>query len=151
MPTQKIKTFLWYDTQAEEAARFYVSLFPDSRINRLVPGPGGTTMLVDFTLAGVDYAALNGGPMYQFSEAISLAVDCDDQAEIDWLWNALSDGGSDQQCGWLKDRYGLSWQIVPAILPKLLFDPARGGAVMQALMQMKKLDIQKLQAAYDGR
>lgn len=151
MPTQKIRTFLWFDTQAEEAARFYVSLFPDSRINRLVPGPGGTTLVVDFTLAGVDYVALNGGPQFQFTEAISLTVDCADQGEIDALWEKLSAGGSKSQCGWLKDQYGLWWQIVPSILPKLISDPARGGAVMQAMMPMTKLDIQKLQDAYDGR
>ena len=151
MPRQKITTFLWFDTQAEEAARFYVSLFRDSGIDRVVPGPTGAAMTVDFHLAGIPFIALNGGPHFKFTEAISLSVDCADQAEVDELWEKLSEGGSEGRCGWLKDRYGLSWQIVPSILPKLLSDPARAGGVMQALMQMNKLDIQKLQDAYDGR
>ena len=150
MAKQKITTFLWFDHSAEEAANFYVSLFPDSKVNHLVPGPGGGVQLVKFRLAGIDYIALNGGPIYKFSEAISLSVDCADQAEIDRLWEQLSEGGSNCQCGWLKDKYGLSWQIVPSILPQLMSDPTRAGAVMQALLQMTKLDIQKLQDAFDG-
>ncbi len=149
MPRQKVTTFLWFDTQAEEAARFYVSLFTDSRVTRVTPGPTGAAFVVEFELAGIQYIALNGGPMFKFNEAISLSVDCADQAEIDALWQKLSEGGSDFRCGWLKDKYGLSWQIVPSALPKLMADPS--GRVMQALMQMTKLDIQKLQDAFDGR
>lgn len=151
MPHQKVTPFLWFDTQAEEAARFYCSLFKDSQVHRVVPGPTGAAMLVEFELAGVNYIALNGGPQFQLTEAFSLSVTCADQAEIDELWEKLSAGGATSQCGWLKDRYGLSWQIVPAVLPKLMSDHARAGQVMQALLQMTKLDIQKLQAAYDGK
>ena len=151
MPRQKVTPFLWYDNNAEEAARFYVSLFKNSRINRVVPGPTGTAMLVEFTLDGTEYLAMNGGPHNKLTEAISLSVDCADQAEVDDLWEKLSEGGSKIQCGWLKDKFGLSWQIIPSILPKLMADPQRCGAVMQALVQMTKLDIEKLQAAYDGR
>lgn len=150
MPRQKITTFLWFDTQAEEAANFYVSLFKDSRVTRVTPGPNGTAFVVEFELAGVPYIALNGGPMFKFTEAISLSVDCADQVEVDELWEKLtSNGGSPSQCGWLKDKYGLSWQIVPSVLPKLMADPS--GRVMQAMLQMTKLDIQKLQDAFDGR
>ncbi len=150
MASQKIKTFLWYDNQAEEAAKFYVSLFKNSKVNHVVPGPNGIAMVVGFELAGTEYIAFNGGPQFKFTEAISLTVDCADQAEIDELWEKLSAGGQKVQCGWLKDKYGLSWQIVPSVLPSLMADPARAGHVMQALMQMTKLDIAKLQAAYDG-
>lgn len=151
MARQKITTFLWFDTQAKEAAQFYVSIFKNSKINKVTPGPGGTPMVVEFELAGIPYIALNGGPHFHFTEAISLSVDCVDQQEVDELWEKLATGGSNGQCGWLKDKYGLSWQIVPSVLPKLMSDPARSGRVMQALMQMTKLDIQKLQDAYDGR
>ena len=151
MARQKITTFLWYDTQAEEAARFYVSLFQDSKITSVMPDPTGAPFVVEFQLAGVPYIALNGGPHFKFNEAISLSVDCEDQVEVDRLWEKLCEGGTPSQCGWLKDKYGLSWQIVPAVLPKLIADPLRGGAVMQALMKMTKLDSQKLQDAYDGR
>lgn len=150
MPRQKITTFLWFDDQAEEAARFYASVFKDSGIDRVMPGPGGKPMTVEFHLAGVPFIALNGGPHFKFTEAISLSVDCADQAEVDDLWEKLSAGGAPSRCGWLKDRYGLSWQIVPSVLPKLLADPACAGSVMQALMGMDKLDIQKLQDAFDG-
>ena len=156
MTIQKIKTFLWYDNQAEEAVNLYTSIFPDSQILNVVrngeggPGPAGSALTVAFQLAGVQFVALNGGPHFHFTEAISLTVDCASQEELDRYWNKLiEDGGSESQCGWLKDKYGLSWQIVPANLPKLLSDPKRSGRVMQALMQMKKLDIQKLQAAFD--
>lgn len=151
MARQKITTFLWFDTQAEEAAKFYVSIFKNSKINNVVPGPAGTAMVVEFELAGIPYIALNGGPHFKFTEAISLSVDCGDQQEVDELWEKLAVGGSNGQCGWLKDKFGLSWQIVPSVLPKLMSDPSRSGRVMQALMQMTKLDIQKLQDAYDGR
>lgn len=152
MRRQKITTFLWYDNNAVEAVNFYVSLFKDSRINKLVPGRGGSVMVVDFTLAGVDYIALNGGPHYKLTEAVSLSVDCVDQAEIDELWDKLSEGGSKSQCGWLKDRFGLSWQILPSILGKLMSDPdpARSGRVMGALMQMSKIEIAALEAAREG-
>ena len=148
MTRQKITTFLWFDSQAEEAANFYVSLFKDSRITHVTPGPIGAALVVEFELAGIKYIALNGGPMFKFTEAISLSVDCTDQAEVDELWEKLSQGGSKSQCGWLKDKYGLSWQIVPSILPKLMADPS--GRVMQALMQMTKIDIAFLQRAHDG-
>ena len=156
MTIQKIKTFLWYENQAEEAADLYTSIFPDSQILNVVrngeggPGPAGSALTVAFQLAGIQFVALNGGPHFHFTEAISLTVDCASQEELDRYWNKLiEDGGSESQCGWLKDKFGLSWQIVPAILPKLLSDPKRSGRVMQVLMQMKKLDIQKLQDAFD--
>lgn len=151
MSDQKVTPFLWFDTQAEEAANFYVSLFPDSGVDRVVPGPTGAALVVEFRLAGVRYLALNGGPTYKLTAAFSLAVNCEDQAEIDRLWDALSAGGSPSCGGWLTDRFGLSWQLVPAILPRLISDPHRGGAVMQALMQMSKIEIARLQAAFDGR
>ena len=153
MPRQKVTPFLWFDNQAEEAAKFYVSLFKDSEINRVVPGPGGTAMIVEFQLARVAYIALNGGPHYQLTEAFSLSVDCESQAEVDELWEKLSEGGSKGQCAWLKDKYGLSWQIVPSLLPKLMSDPdpVKAGRVMQAMMQMTKIDMAALQRAYDGQ
>ena len=149
MPRQKITPCLWYDTQAEEAANFYVSLFKNSKIVKVTPGPTGSALIVEFALAGLSYLALNGGPHFQLTEAISLSVDCESQAEVDELWDKLTaDGGTPSRCGWLKDRYGLSWQIVPSVLPKLMSDPTRAPQVMKALMQMGKLDIQKLQDAY---
>jgi predicted 3-demethylubiquinone-9 3-methyltransferase (glyoxalase superfamily) len=151
MLRQKITTFLWFNDQAEEAARFYASIFPNSSIDRVAPGPGGKPFTVEFRLAGVPFIALNGGPHFTFNEAISLMVDCADQAEVDELWEKLCEGGTPGRCGWLKDKYGLSWQIVPSALSKLLSDPSRSQAVMQALLQMNKLDIQKLQEAYDSR
>lgn len=150
MPIQKIRTFLWFDTQAEEAAIFYVSLFPNSKITGSNPGPNGLPMVVTFRLDGVEFIALNGGPHFKFNEAISLSVDCANQAEVDDLWEKLTAGGSPSQCGWLKDRFGLSWQIVPTELPQMLFHPQRGAAVMQAMLPMSKLNIQELQAAFDG-
>lgn len=148
MPTQKIRTVLWYDTQAEEAARFYCSLFRDSKIGRVAPGPAGTPVVVEFELAGTQFIALNGGPHFRFNEAISLFVECADQAEVDELWEKLSAGGSTSQCGWLKDRYGVSWQIIPTVLLKLMSDPQRGAAVTQAMLKMTKIDIQQLEDAY---
>jgi len=152
MSRQKITTFLWFDDKAEDAANFYVSLFADSKIKRRVPGPMGSVMLVEFELAGSSFIALNGGPHFQFNEAISLSVDCRDQAEVDELWQKFSAGGSPGQCGWLKDKYGLSWQIVPAWLPDILSsgEPEKIGRVMAALRQMTKLDIAALQSAYQG-
>ena len=157
----KISPCLWFDGEAEEAAKFYVSLLPDSRIERiqtnLVDGPAGkagTVLVVQFTLAGQQYMALNGGTRFEYTHAISFKIDCDDQAEVDRLWDALSsNGGSVERYGWLKDRYGVSWQIVPAALPELLGGPDRAGAqrAMQAMMQMVKLDIAGLQRAYEGK
>lgn len=150
MSRPKIATCLWFDSQAEEAARFYVSLIPHSRITGLTPGPQGGVLVVEFELAGVPYLALNGGPHFHFTEAISLSVSCADQAEVDRLWEQLTQGGSESRCGWLKDRYGLSWQIVPAVLSQWLADPQRAGAVMQVLLTMTKLDIQRLRTAYEA-
>jgi predicted 3-demethylubiquinone-9 3-methyltransferase (glyoxalase superfamily) len=160
MPTkQKVSTCLWFDTEAEEAAKFYVSLFDNSRITAVsrygkgMPMPEGTVLTVVFELAGTEYMALNGGPLFKFSEASSMVVQCDTQAEIDRLWEALiAGGGHAQQCGWLKDRYGLPWQIVPARLREMMQDPdrARFDRLMAAIMGMVKLDIAKLEAAYRG-
>lgn len=155
----KIAPCLWFAHEAEEAAKFYVSLFPDSRIDHvqknLVDTPAGKAdqvLVVSFTLAGQRFMALNGGTRFEFTHAISLEVDCIDQAEVDRLWDGLADGGVIEQCGWLRDRYGVSWQIVPTVLSKLLADPdpAKAARVMQALMQMVKLDVAGLQAAYHG-
>lgn len=147
MAGQKIKPCLWFDGQAEEAARFYVSIFPGSELGMITPGPDGKALVVEFKAAGVEFIGLNGGPMFKFTEAVSLSVDCADQQEVDRLWDALTDGGEESQCGWLKDRYGLSWQIVPAVLPRLLADPEKAGRVMGAMMGMRKLDIRALEAA----
>ena len=154
----KIKTFLWYDNQAEEAAQLYTSLFPDSRITNVTKhenaDPSGNTVtIVDFELAGRQFVAMNAGPMFKFNESISILVDCEDQAEVDRYWNALTaNGGEESMCGWLKDKYGLSWQIVPKVLDQLLADPdpARAGRAMQAMLSMQKLDVAALQAAAAG-
>jgi len=156
---QKITTFLWYDNNAEEAANFYVSLFKNSKINGVTrygdagPGPAGTVMVVNFVLEGQEFIALNGGPLFKFTEAVSLYVNCETQAEVDELWEKLSAGGSKSRCGWLKDKYGLSWQIIPTVLTKAVGDPDRkkSARVMQAMLTMEKLDIQGLQRAYDGK
>ncbi|MDB5238977.1 MAG: hypothetical protein JWO00_312 [Candidatus Parcubacteria bacterium] len=160
----KITPFLWFDTQAEEAANFYVSLFKNSKItnvsryskeNTEVSGmPEGTAMVVAFELEGQAFSALNGGPLFKFTEAISFSVSCKDQAEVDHFWNALiANGGEESQCGWLKDRFGLSWQIVPEALGELMSDPdpVKAGRTMEAMLTMKKLDVAKLQAAHDGK
>ena len=147
MTRQKIKTCLWFDGNAGEAAEFYVSAFKDSGVTAVTPGPTGAALVVEFRLAGVEFIALNGGPQFRFNEAVSLSVDCQSQEEVDELWEKLSAGGSGGQCGWLKDRFGLSWQVVPDVLPSLLADPARGRRVMAALMGMTKLDIRALEAA----
>jgi predicted 3-demethylubiquinone-9 3-methyltransferase (glyoxalase superfamily) len=156
---QKIVPFLWFDTQAEAAAQLYVSLFRNSKIGQIArygdagPGPKGQVMTIAFELDGVHFTALNGGPVYQFTEAVSMQVECDDQAEIDRLWEALTaDGGQPGRCGWLKDRFGLSWQIVPASMGQLLGgdDPAKAGRAVQAMMQMNKLDIAALERARAG-
>ncbi|MFE9728468.1 VOC family protein [Streptomyces sp. NPDC005794] len=152
---QKIKPCLWFDNQAQEAAEFYVSVFGgDSRIlNTTYWTEGspnaGSVLTVDFRLAGQEYMGLNGGPEFTFSEAVSLSVDCASQDEVDRLWDALTEGGEESMCGWLKDRYGMSWQIVPRALPELLAgpDPARADRVMKAMMGMRKLDVKALQDA----
>ena len=157
----KISPCLWFDGEAEEAAKFYVSLLPDSRIEKIqknpVDGPAGkagTVLVVQFTLAGQEYLALNGGMRFEYTHAVSFKVDCKDQAEVDRLWDALSsNGGSVERCGWLRDRYGLYWQIIPSILPELLGGPDRAGAqrAMQAMLKMVKLDIEALQKAYHAQ
>jgi predicted 3-demethylubiquinone-9 3-methyltransferase (glyoxalase superfamily) len=160
----RITPCLWFDNQAEQAADFYVGIFPNSRIvqvarygeagHEIHGRPAGSVMTVDFELDGQPFTALNGGPLFRFNEAISFQVDCATQADVDHYWDKLSADGDPeaQQCGWLKDRYGVSWQIVPAVLRKLLggADPARWERVMQALLQMKKLDIAQLERAYAG-
>lgn len=156
MIDSKLKTFLWFDSQAEEAANFYCSLLPDSSVDRITRYPAGamgeegSVMTVEFRLAGIPYVGLNGGPMFRFNEAISLAVSCEDQAEVDRLWEKLLEGGGQvQHCGWLKDRWGLSWQIVPKQLPQLLSSESPGVAtrVTAAMLSMKKLDLAQLQRA----
>jgi predicted 3-demethylubiquinone-9 3-methyltransferase (glyoxalase superfamily) len=149
---QKIVPFLWFDGKAEEAANFYVSLFKNSKIVKVMPGPGGVAMGVSFQLEGQDFNALNGGPQYKFTPAISLFVNCETQAEVDELWKKLGAGGREDQCGWLQDKYGLSWQIIPTALGRMLSDknPKKANAAMQAMLQMKKLDIAGLQRAYDA-
>lgn len=154
----KITPFLWFDHQAEEAANFYTSIFKNSKITGLTrygeagPGPKGSVMVVDFELDGQPFHALNGGPVFTFTEAVSFVVNCETQEEVDELWEKLLAGGQPSQCGWLKDKYGLSWQIVPKVLVKLLsdLDPEKSKRVMQAMLQMVKLDIAGLQAAYHG-
>src|SRR3712207_2254099 len=154
---QKITPFLWFHQEAEEAANFYVSLFKDSKILTVSrygdagPGPKGSAMVVEFQLAGQRFQALNGGPHFKFTEAISLMVDCDSQEEVDTLWSKLTaNGGQESQCGWLKDRYGLSWQIVPNRFMQMMKDkdPKKTQRVMQAMMTMKKFDIARLEQAY---
>jgi len=155
----KIAPCLWFDGAAEEAAKFYVSLLPGSRIEHVqrnvVDGPAGkagSVLVVEFTLAGQRFIALNGGMRFEYTHAVSFHVDCADQAEVDRLWDGLSEGGSVERCGWLKDRYGVSWQIIPTVLPKLLGDPdpARARRAMQAMLQMVKLDIAALERAAAG-
>jgi predicted 3-demethylubiquinone-9 3-methyltransferase (glyoxalase superfamily) len=156
----KITPCLWFDGEAEEAANFYVSLLPDSRIETVqkntVDGPGGkagSVLVVEFTLAGQRYMALNGGMRFEYTHAVSFKIDCADQAEVDRLWDKLSAiGGSVERCGWLKDRFGVSWQIVPSALPKYLGGSDRAGAqrAMAAMLQMVKLDIEGLRRAYEG-
>jgi len=155
---QKISPFLWFDTRAEEAAKFYASIFPNSRILKTArygeagPGPKGSVMTVEFELDGQRMIALNGGPQFKFTEAISLSVDCSDQKEVDHYWSKLSQGGQESQCGWLKDRYGLSWQVNPAILGELLSSPdaKKAKRVMEAMLKMKKIDIAALKAAAEA-
>jgi predicted 3-demethylubiquinone-9 3-methyltransferase (glyoxalase superfamily) len=156
---QKITPFLWFDTQAEEAANFYCSLFKNSKIDsvtRYGPGsplPEGTVMSVNFTLAGQEFMALNGGPEFKFTEAVSMFVNCETQAEVDELWQKLTaNGGEESMCGWLKDKYGLSWQIIPRALGGLIggSDPVKAQRAMVAMLQMHKIDVAVLQRAYEG-
>ena len=155
----KIKPFLWYDSQAEEAARFYVSVFKNSKIGKVTrygdagPGPAGSAMTVDFELDGQLFIALNGGPQFKFTEAVSFTVPCANQEEVDHYWNALGEGGQEGPCGWLKDKYGLSWQVTPTTLSQLLNNPDKQKAkrVMAAMMKMKKIDIAQLQNAAEQR
>ena len=154
---QKITPFLWFNDNAEEAVNFYMSVFPNSRIVNSSrsgdggPGPKGSIMIITFELAGQRFTALNGGPKYKFTEAISLVVSVESQAELDETWSKLCEGGQPVQCGWLKDRFGLSWQIVPTLLGELMQDkdPARANRVMQAMLKMVKLDLADLKRAYD--
>ncbi len=150
---QKITTFLWFDGQAEEAMTFYVSLFKNSKIISTMPGPDGKMLTGTFELDGQRFMALNGGPQFTFTEAISLFVNCETQSEVDDLWHKLTaDGGAESMCGWLKDKYGLSWQIIPSALGRMFGDQnrANAGRAMQAMLQMRKIDIAKLQRAFDG-
>ena len=161
---QKIIPNLWFGREAEEAAKFYTSVFKDSKIGAVtrygkegfeIHGmPEGTAMTVDFTIAGTNFVALNGGPHFKFNEAVSFIVECETQEEVDYFWSNLGEGGDPgaQQCGWLKDRFGLSWQVIPSILNKLIADKdqARSGRVMKAMLQMKKIEIEPLRRAYQG-
>jgi predicted 3-demethylubiquinone-9 3-methyltransferase (glyoxalase superfamily) len=154
----RITPNLWFDTQAMEAAEFYVSVFPNSKVTTVThygeagPGEPGTVLTVSFELDGQEYTGINGGPMFTFDEAISLLINCKDQAEVDYFWEKLTDGGEESQCGWLKDKFGLSWQVCPAGWEAILNDPdpARSARATQAMLGMKKLDIAALQAAADG-
>ena len=156
---EKITTCLWFDNQAEDAAEFYVSVFDGgkllevSRYGEGGPGPAGQAITARFEIEGRTFTALNGGPAVTFNESVSFVIDCSSQAEVDRYWNALSAGGSEGQCGWLKDRFGVSWQVVPSVLGELLSgpDPAGSQRAMQAMLSMQKLDIAALQLAYDGR
>ena len=159
MTNQKITPFLWFDNQAEEAAQFYMSVFKNSKILHVSrygdggPGPKGSVMVVNFQLAGQEFTALNGGPRFKFSEAFSFVVNCENQQEIDEYWGKLTSGGGEESmCGWLKDKFGFSWQIVPTALGTLMSqnDPKKANRVMEALLKMRKLDIAKLKAAAEG-
>ncbi len=154
---QKITTFLWFDNQAEDAMNFYTSIFRNSQVGRVSrygdagPGPKGSVMVATFTLEGQEFMALNGGPVYKFTPAVSLYVSCETQEEVDDLWAKLSAGGKPGRCGWLEDKFGLSWQIIPRALGELMGDkdPARAGRVMQAMLQMDKIDVAGLRRAYE--
>lgn len=155
---QKITPFLWFDNNAEEAANFYISIFPNSKILNVSrygdagPGPKGSVMTISFELQGQQFTALNGGPVFRFNEAVSFFVNCESQQEVDELWNKLVAGGTPSQCGWLKDKFGLSWQIIPSALMRLLGDKdrAKSGRAMQAMLKMQKIDIEALQKAFDS-
>jgi predicted 3-demethylubiquinone-9 3-methyltransferase (glyoxalase superfamily) len=155
---QKIVPNLWFDTQAEEAAQFYISVFGSGRVVNVAryteagPGPAGTVMTVEFELAGQRYVGINGGPLFPFTEAVSFQITCQDQAEVDHFWDRLTDGGEESQCGWLKDRYGLSWQVVPVGMEEYLTDedPERSRRAMEAMLSMRKIDLATIRAAADG-
>ena len=155
---QKLTPFLWFDNQAEEAADFYVAIFKNSKIVSIDqygdagPGPKGTVMIATFQIDGQEFVALNGGPRFKFTEAISFVVNCETQEEVDYFWEKLSAGGEKSRCGWLKDKFGLSWQVVPTILDKLMHakDAVKAQRVMQAMLQMDKIDIKTLKQAYEG-
>jgi len=155
---QKITPFLWFDNNAEEAMNFYVSIFKNSKVVSVTrygeagPGPKETVMVTEFQLEGQEFVALNGGPRFKFTEAISLVVNCETQEEVDEFWEKLSQGGEKSRCGWLKDKYGLSWQIVPTLLGKLMQDkdPEKSKRVMEAMLQLDKIVIEPLKQAYDG-
>jgi predicted 3-demethylubiquinone-9 3-methyltransferase (glyoxalase superfamily) len=156
---QKITPFLWFDGKAEEAMNFYISIFKNSRVGRVTrygeagPGPKGAVMSATFQLEGQEFMALNGGPQFSFTPAISFFVNCETQQEVDELWEKLSEGGKKDRCGWLKDKYSLSWQIIPSALGKMLGDkdPEKSKRVMEAMLQMHKIDIKRLQEAYEGK
>ena len=155
---QKITPFLWFDNNAEEAANFYVSVFKNSKLLNIArygevgPGPAGSVMTAEFELNGQEFVALNAGPTFKFTEAISFVVNCETQEEVDYYWERLSEGGEKSHCGWLKDKFGLSWQVTPTILGKLMADKdqEKSNRVMQAMLKMDKLDIEPLQRAYEG-
>lgn len=161
--TQKITPFLWFDDKAEEAAKFYTSIFKNSKIGNITRydeeaagptgRPAGSVMTVDFQLGGQEFVALNGGPMFKFTEAISFVVNCENQEEVDYFWSKLSAGGEESRCGWLKDKFGLSWQVVPAVLIEMLTDQdtAKAKRAMHAMLQMDKIDIAVLKKAYDQK
>jgi predicted 3-demethylubiquinone-9 3-methyltransferase (glyoxalase superfamily) len=161
--TQKITPFLWFDDKAEEAAKFYTSIFKNSKIGNITRydeeaagptgRPAGSVMTVDFQLGGQEFVALNGGPMFKFTEAISFVVNCENQEEVDYFWSTLSSGGEESRCGWLKDKFGLSWQVVPTVLIEMLTDQdtAKAKRVMHAMLQMDKIDIAVLKKAYDQK
>lgn len=151
---QKIMTYLWFDTQAEEAMAYYTSIFPDSKVGEAWRGPDGNVIAGGFKMAGQEFMVVNGGPRFTFTEAISLFVRCESQAEVDRFWNKfVGDGGEESMCGWLKDKYGLSWQIIPNRLMELLGDkdPERAGRAMQAMLKMRKIDVPVLERAADGK
>ena len=156
---QKITPFLWFDNNAEEAMKFCTSIFKNSKAGRVArygdagPGPKGTVMTAEFELEGQQFVALNGGPQFKFTEAISFVVNCKTQKEVDYFWDKLGAGGKEVECGWLKDKFGLSWQIVPTVLSEMLTDkdPKRSQRVMKAMLQMKKIDIPTLEKAYEGK
>lgn len=155
---QRITPFLWFDNNAEEAMNFYVSVFKNSRVNRVTrygeagPGPAGSVMTVEFELDGQEFVGLNGGPHFQFTEAVSFTVKCETQEEIDYYWDKLSGGGQKSRCGWLKDKFGLSWQVEPRILGDLMADkdPEKAKRVMEAMLKMDKIDIEPIKRAYEG-
>jgi len=161
---QKITPFLWFDRQAEEAAKFYTSVFKNSKVGKILRydeasakaagGPVGSVLTIEFEIEGQKFTALNGGPDFKFNESISFVVNCDTQKEVDYFWEKLTaDGGQESQCGWLKDKFGVSWQVTPTVLIEMLHDkdPKKSERVMNAMMQMQKIDIEKLQAAYAGK